>query len=290
MSNDPTIAQLRRAFQHEHAPDEFDAIYQRVLRARARLSRQPITVAAASHDGDAVAEAADIPQGKAVPVDSQRWPAGTFLGWLRPHEREAVLSLGHRRVYHAGTTLVREGETDTHVIVLLAGRVKVSMTDEDGRVIKLPTLCAGDVVGELGMLDGSPRSATATAAGEVVGLVLSAASFDVLLRLHPGVSRALLRTLSHHLRIANRRSQRAQRTVPERVASILLELARREGEPSPYGTVVRMTRGELAQYVGAAEVSVIKTLTAFNQRGLVRRDRGRVTILRPDLLNFVAEL
>lgn len=199
-----------------------------------------------------------------------------------------MLALGRRRVYRSGTALVREGETDTHVIVLLAGRVKVSMTDEDGRVIQLATQGAGDVVGELGMLDGSPRSATATAFGEVVGLVLSAASFDVLLRLHPGVSRALLRTLSHHLRSANLRSQRAQRTVPERVAGILLELARREGEPTPEGPVVRMTRGELAQYVGAAEVSVIKTLTAFYERGLVRRDRGRVTILRPEDLSALA--
>lgn len=222
------------------------------------------------------------------PLEAVTWPGCTFLGWLRPHERDAVLSLGRRRVYHDGTALVREGEPDTHVVVLLTGRVKVSMTDEDGRVVQLATRTAGDVVGELGMLDGSPRSATATAVGEVVGVVLSAASFDVLLRLHPGVSRALLRTLSHHLRSANRHSQRAQRPVPERVAGILLELARREGEPTPSGTVVRLTRSELAQYVGAAEVSVIKTLTAFNRRGLVRRGRGRVTILRPEDLSAVA--
>lgn len=194
-------------------------------------------------------------------VERSSWPAGTFLGRLAPQERDAVLALGHRRVFPAATPLVREGESDTHLVVLLAGRVRVTMTDPDGRITLLGDQAAGDLVGEMALLEGTPRSATATAVGEALGVVVPACGFETLLRLHPGVSRALLGILSQTIRLSNLHRQRGQRKVPARVADTLVELADREGEPTSDGLMVRMTREELAQHVGAAPVTVIKTLS-----------------------------
>lgn len=221
-------------------------------------------------------------------VERSSWPAGTFLGRLRPQERDAVLALGHRRVFPAATPLVREGESDNHLVVLLAGRVRVTMTDADGRVTLLGSHGGGDVVGEMSVLEGAPRSATVTAVGEVLGVVVAASAFETLLLLHPGVSRVLLGILSQTIRLSQRHRQRGQRRVPARVADTLVELAHREGEPTSDGLMVHMTREELAQHVGAAPVTVIKTLTLFDQQGLLRRSRGKIEILRPDALSAMA--
>src|SRR5215467_8014176 len=74
-----------------------------------------------------------------------------------------LTSLGRKRTYDTGERLITEGDSDTHVIVLVDGRVKVTCSEEDGTEVLLAIRGAGDVVGERAAIDQDARSATVTA-------------------------------------------------------------------------------------------------------------------------------
>jgi len=99
--------------------------------------------------------------------------------------------------YGPGETIVRAGDPGNAFYVILDGTVRVD-TPKGSSV----TLTAGDSFGEMALLDGAPRSADITAAGEVTLMVIGRAAFTKLLRGEPQMAGALLRTLAGRLRAA----------------------------------------------------------------------------------------
>lgn len=108
----------------------------------------------------------------------------------------------------SGTTQGRRssgrGERAASVVLLERGRVKVTYVTEDGRETLLAVRGAGDVLGELAVLDEGPRSATVTALEPVVALVLSGAAFRAVLTGDGRLGMAVLRILDARLREADR--------------------------------------------------------------------------------------
>ena len=108
---------------------------------------------------------------------------------------------GIRRTFPAGSQLMRQGEPGDTLHIVAQGLVVVershpALTD----VVVLAELGPGEVVGEMGVLDGDPRSATVTAVEETETLELSADAVAEIITRHPEVSAVLLRTLSCRLR------------------------------------------------------------------------------------------
>jgi CRP/FNR family cyclic AMP-dependent transcriptional regulator len=200
---------------------------------------------------------------------------------VEPDERTALFAVGRQRRVPAGRYLVTEGGPSDAVYIVLSGRVKVfSSTDRGGEVV-LAVRGPGALIGELGAIDESPRGASVTALEPVDVLVLTSEAFRGYLHAHPQPLFRLLVAVTVRLRDADRkRVEFGAHDAVGRVASRLVELADRFGEPS--GECVRITlpitQDELAGWVGASREAVVKALRGLRDRGYIETRRRAVVV------------
>jgi CRP-like cAMP-binding protein len=145
----------------------------------------------------------------------------------------------------------------------------------------------GECLGELSLVDGGPRSATATAFDAVVALRLHRDSFLALLDRRRSVERALLQGMAAIVRRVNTQLQDVTALdVPARLAKKLLELADRHGVATPQGTRidVPVTQQELAQMLGLTRPCVNKHLAEFEADGILSTGRGSIVLHCPAAL------
>src|ERR1700738_5154014 len=205
---------------------------------------------------------------------------------LSTAELVGLAGLMRPRRYAKDEVIYLRGDPGTAFYVIASGKVKIALTSPDGKELILRRLSAGEFHGELALLDDEPRSADAIATEPSVLFVLQRDAFRQFLAEHPGVATKLLGTGSNYLRRNADLIQDATfLDVPARLARILLELAGSPGatELPPPGAVIpdRMKQGELASLVGATRESVNKWLGSFEKQGLIRYDKGQITLLRP---------
>ena len=212
---------------------------------------------------------------------------GTFLTFLDERESEALKALGVVRGFPRGTTLMLEHESSERVMILLSGRVKVARVDDDGREVLLSIRDPGDVLGELGFIDGLPRIATVTALEPVFALVISAPTFRTHLETTPRVAVALLRVMTRRFRETTvKLSQFAASDTLGRVAARILELCERYGDRQPEGVEVQtpLSQEELAAWVGASRAGVAQALQTLRGLGWIRTERRLILVTNVDAL------
>src|SRR5258708_39898592 len=209
-----------------------------------------------------------------------------FLWTLTPDELEALTTLGRRERYPKGAPMFVEGEQSDRVLAILDGRVKVSLVTADGKEVVLAVRGPGDLLGELAFIDGEPRSASATALDPVSSIVIPAEDFTRYLEKHPRIALLLLRTVSRRLRDAHRKpAQFAAFDTVGRVASRLLELADRFGDPSgPDGllTTLPLTPEDRAGRTRPSPEAVARALSTLRSLGFIETRRRPITIRDPN--------
>lgn len=219
----------------------------------------------------------------------------TLFADLEEGELERFSQVAVPRTFPAGTRVFHEGDDSDACYIVKQGSFRVTREHSDGRAITLATLGPGEIFGELAMLDGDQRSASAEALSEGELLALPANDVRALLARHPEISLKLVAGLVRRLRAANvRLSRQSFQTVPSRVAGILAQLSREaqdngggEGEASEEVTI-NMNQTDLAQLAGTSRESVSRFLAELERAGVVRSGRGRVTVLEPDKLrNYI---
>jgi CRP/FNR family cyclic AMP-dependent transcriptional regulator len=216
---------------------------------------------------------------------------GSDGGWfalLPAPERAGLQALGSPRHYRPGATLFCEGDLSAFVLLLTEGRVKVSMTTPDGKDVVLAVCTPGELLGELSAIDGSPRSATATAIDMVAARVVAAEDFRAFLAASAPAALALLVSLCGRLRTSDRhRVEFVALDSVGRVARRLVELAEQFGIPSPDGGVhidVPITQEELAGWTGSSREAVGKALHALRRRGWIATSRRHITVANLEAL------
>lgn len=211
---------------------------------------------------------------------------GAWFTGLGAADRAALQGRGTRRQYRAGSTLFYEQDLSDWVIIVTAGRVKVSATTADGRDVVLGICGPGELLGELSALDASPRSATATAIDAVNAQVITSEEFRAFLVSTPEASLALLRSLSARLRESDRR--RVEFVALDsvgRVATQVVELVERYGVADGNGSTrvdIPLTQDDLAGMTGASREAVGKALQLFRRRGWITTARRSITVLDLD--------
>ena len=219
------------------------------------------------------------------------WPGRTVLGRVTDSSREALLATGTLRQYPAGSTLIMEGDSSTHVFLLIDGWVKVTGTTEDGGRALLALRSSGDIVGEQAALENQPRAATLTSAGVTVAREIHQNEFLRLLAERPDVSMAVTHALSAKLRWATRRRiDFSGLPTNVRLARVLSDLAALDGRQTSQGTELgyELTQPELAAMVGASEPSVHRALRQFRADGVVGTGYRRVIIRDMRTLHEIA--
>ena len=205
-----------------------------------------------------------------------------FLGALSAPERDALEERASRRRHARGAPLFHENDESDSVVVVLAGRVKVSTVTDDGREVVLAFRGPGDLVGELSAIDRRPRSATMSAVEPVEALTLAASEFRAFLHAHPRVAILLLEMLTRRLRDADRkRVEFAAHDTVGRVSARLVELAETHGRAAGGGVEITLplSQEELAGWTGASREAVGKALQLMRGLGWVATQRRRITVL-----------
>lgn len=122
-----------------------------------------------------------------------------LFGELTPDDLKQIADIAREQLFPAGAVLFREGEEGDELCVLASGQVSV-IRGSNGNEKVVAHRGAGEVLGEMAILDSDRRSATVRAEGDVRALVIDADAFKSILRDRPEVSLAVLRVLSRRLR------------------------------------------------------------------------------------------
>ena len=203
-------------------------------------------------------------------------------------EHLAQLSaLLRRKTFPAGATFITAEQPGEAVYAIVAGAVKVYIDDADGNEVIFAILVAGEVVGEMSLLDWASRSANVVTLEETTVYWMDRASFQQCLNSMPAIQQNLTRLLCARLRMANARIQSlALHDVEGRVAHQLLVLAETYGRANASGEVLipfKLTQSDLASLVGATRVRVNQVIAAYKQRGYISVDQNyRITINNQD--------
>jgi len=100
----------------------------------------------------------------------------------------------------SNTAIFRAGDSGDSLCLIESGRVRISVTDEDGKLLVLAELAEGDFFGEMALIDGKPRSADATVIEDARLAVLSREDFLSFVRGNPDVAVEMISAVSHRLR------------------------------------------------------------------------------------------
>jgi len=188
------------------------------------------------------------------------------------------------RVVERSQLVFAQGEPGDRMFVLAEGEVKLYVTSSRGREkVELVRHQPTAVFGELAVLDGGPRSATAEAVERSTLLVVTRAELLRLLRSEEQVAEALLRSLGRMVRRTTHQvTDLVFLDLQGRVARQLLLLGGHGGRTR------RVTQGELATMVGAARQSVNQALKSLEARGYIRVAGRAVEVLDPQQLGRLA--
>lgn len=111
------------------------------------------------------------------------------------------------RKYSAGSVLISQGDTGAGLYIITSGKVLITQANNPDRAEEeIATAGAGDVLGEMALLDDLPRSATVTAVDDVTALLLPVWEFRAVVRSNPDIALHMLATLSRRLRNAEQRT------------------------------------------------------------------------------------
>lgn len=203
---------------------------------------------------------------------------------------ESLRALGARLRplnYRQGTIVFGKDDPGQTCFIILDGLVKIYVTSEDGQEVVLSILKTGEVFGELSLLDGVPRSASAIAMENSRVLALNRNDFLDFVRETPEAAMAVLSVLSGRLRQADATiTDAAFLDLPTRVAKKLLELG--EGFGRKVGPVVeiniKLRQQDFAAMVSATRESVNRSLSSLEEEGIIKVDRQKITLLKPHVL------
>jgi CRP/FNR family transcriptional regulator, cyclic AMP receptor protein len=227
----------------------------------------------------------------APPPPDRRRPAGLSIvdvlssaqvfSALPPDAIATLADVCATRTYQRGQYLWFQGDEGSRMIVVASGLVKVVIASEQGDEVVLVTLGPGRTLGELALLDGSPRSASAVAMEPTTVVMISRVTLLDLLSRHPPLLDALLRSVGGIVRrLTEQTGDLVFLDLGGRIAKLLLQLA--EPQLDGTGPVVLdlgLSQSDLASMVGASRPAVNRVLQLMASRGLITVD-GRVIVLR----------
>ena len=198
---------------------------------------------------------------------------------LAPATFERIAALAAQRPYRRGEVVFSHGDPGDALFAVVSGKIRISTGSAAGREIFLNIMEPGDTFGEIALLDGGPRTATATAiaAAELVS-VRRGPLFELLER-EPKAALELLRLAGQRLRwTSGLLEDAALLDAPARLAKRLLSLAELHGEDGRDGRRIRISQEELASFLGVSRQSVNEQLQAWKARGWVALGRGTVVL------------
>lgn len=201
---------------------------------------------------------------------------------LSDRELQELAAAAGERWFPRGALIFSAGDAGDALHLILAGAVKVFQLNDDGREQTLTVLGPGDCLGEVALLDGGSRSASAAALADTLLFTLPRSAFWQTLKRQSAIAEKLLALLATRLRVANRQvEQLAFRDARGRVAGTILALAEVHGTgPADRRRIdLRLTHQELANLAGTTRETSTRILGELVDLGFLAMD-GHYLVLR----------
>ena len=207
-----------------------------------------------------------------------------LFGKLSASEIDSLISYSRVERYPAGREIFAKGSPGQSLVAVLRGSIKISSLSNEGKEIVFNIINAGEIFGEIAVLDGEERSADATAMTDCELLVLNRRDFLRLLENRADLCMILLRILCQRLRQTSEQVEDVMfRHLESRLAKALLHLAESVGLHGPQSTSVELhlSQRELGNMAGGSRESVNKILQNWHRQGLI--DLGKASVLIRDI-------
>ena len=192
---------------------------------------------------------------------------------------DQLAGLSQRRRFDKGDIVFAEGDTGNALYGVISGVIRITTSNADGKQVFLNMMERGDVFGEVSVIDGEPRTATAEAADTASLFLIRRDDFMRLLPREPIVAIHLLKLLCQRLRSTTDFIHESMLLpVPGRIAKRLLHLAAEHGSETQDGLELGMSQGDLASFLGVSRQIVNITLQDWREHGWIDLRRSRIVI------------
>lgn len=209
-----------------------------------------------------------------------------FFSELSESDLERLVSYAVVRTYPTGTPIFRKGTPGEAMMVVLSGSVRIASGSTSGREVVLNVIGAGQVFGEIALIDGRNRTADAIAGADCKLMILRRRDFLPFLDAHPALARRFLVVLCERLRRTTEQVEDVIfRDLDVRLAKILLTLVADADGPA----VVPLSQQELGRRLGISRESINKQLNRWREDGLIDLSRGAVRLLDTRALELICE-
>lgn len=200
-----------------------------------------------------------------------------FFNALTAQDAQELLMRARSRRVSAGRVIFQQGEAGDGLYGILSGRVSFTVDTADGRVLILNVLGAGEFFGEIALLDGKGRTATAVARDPGHLLFIARNEFMAFFGARP-------QAMSHIIALLCARLRRSTDYIADatfldlsrRLARQLVALANSDG--ASRAVTLRISHAELAAMLGVSRERVSKQLAAWSDKGILDQGRGRLVV------------
>ncbi|MGH8794913.1 MAG: Crp/Fnr family transcriptional regulator [Stackebrandtia sp.] len=198
-----------------------------------------------------------------------------FTG-LDTEARRRIAAAAIPRQYRRGQLLFVEGDPGESLIMVRSGAVSVFRTAPTGERAMLHVVRSPDVLGEVSLLDGSVRSASAEALEDTSAMALARTTFLEMIHASPSMLDAVMRNMGGIIRrLTEQSSDHVFLDLPARVAKALVRLTGHSAAPM---VTLELNQTQLAELAGGSRQSVNQAIGTFAQRGWLRTEGRRIVV------------
>ncbi len=215
-----------------------------------------------------------------------------FLAALPPGDLRWLAERVRRRRFARGDLIFQKDDPGQSLFIIESGSVRIYVPGTQGADLTLAVMGESDFFGDMSLLDGRPRSASAAAAADAVLLSLERSDFSSLLQSRPDAAMSILAVIARRLRDSDQMaSDLAFLDVSGRLARRLLDLSGTNGVQREDGILlqVTLTQEELANMIGVTRESVNRNLSMFRRLGLIAREGRKIILRNPEGLRAYCE-
>lgn len=192
---------------------------------------------------------------------------------------EVLVSHSRAVSFRKNSILMTEGETGESLYVIESGSVRIYVSDEQGGEITIFVQGPGSYIGEISLLDGAPRTASAIAQEDTRVLVISKSSFFECVSQNPQIAFHIIQSVTRRLRKAtNDIRNLALKNVYQRLADKLIELS--VDQDGTRQLPRKYSQQELANMIGASREMVGKILAELGSGGYINADGPHLKIVK----------
>src|ERR1700753_3606796 len=207
---------------------------------------------------------------------------------LGPEALDQLCRYAKHSTLKRGATIFSQGDPGNSLFAVISGTVKISISSADGRSAILNLIGAGEIFGEMSVLDGQARSADATANTSCEIFAIDRREFLPFVRSQPALAMKFIELLCTRLRwTSDQVEQVILQHLPGGLAGARIWLTERHKAGKDSRTIA-VTQQEISEMVGMSRESINKQLRAWAMRNWVRLEHGAIVVLDIEPLQEIA--